>query len=105
MRNEKEAIAFGRALRRERGEAGLTQVELAESVGMNRTHLSSMERGLKAPTITMICRIAGKLGKAPALLVSRTSEELVGLEREFAAGETTAAMCISLSADSTFVGE
>lgn len=79
MRNEKEAIAFGRALRKERGEAGLTQAQLAESVGMNRTHLSSMERGLKAPTITTIYRIAICLGKAPAFLVSRTSEELANL--------------------------
>ena len=104
MRNEKEAIAFGRAVRKERREAGLTQLELAESVGMNRTHLSSMERGLKAPTITMICRIAGKLGKPPALLVSRTSAELLVLEREFASAARAAAVCMSVSADSTFNG-
>ncbi|HEX8959233.1 MAG TPA: helix-turn-helix transcriptional regulator, partial [Solirubrobacterales bacterium] len=39
------AASIGPAIRRYREEAGLTQSQLAEKAGLNRTYLSDLERG------------------------------------------------------------
>jgi transcriptional regulator with XRE-family HTH domain len=84
-RNEKEAIAFGRVLRKTRAEVGMSQEKLANYMGIDRTYPSLMERGLRAPTITTICRLADAMRKQPSEMVARMSEELADLEREWAA--------------------
>jgi transcriptional regulator with XRE-family HTH domain len=39
-----------------------SQEELADRAGLHRTYLSSLERGLRNPTITVAARIADALG-------------------------------------------
>jgi transcriptional regulator with XRE-family HTH domain len=39
-----------------------SQEELADRAGLHRTYLSSLERGLRNPTITVVARIAEALG-------------------------------------------
>jgi transcriptional regulator with XRE-family HTH domain len=86
VRNEIEAIAFGRVLRKGRAEARLSQRKLAKGAGIAQTYASLMERGMRVPTITTIIGLAGVLGQSPGELVSRTSREMLELEQELGAG-------------------
>jgi len=45
-------------LRRARLRAGMTQEELAEACGMERTYVSYLERGKAEPKLRMIARLA-----------------------------------------------
>lgn len=49
--------AFAQALRRCRQERGLSQEAFAELVGLHRTYVSQLERGLKSPSLRTIFRI------------------------------------------------
>ncbi|WP_374439777.1 helix-turn-helix domain-containing protein [Pseudomonas panipatensis] len=65
-------VAFGRALRQKRKEAGLTQERLAHEADVQRNYVSLIERGVNQPTITIIFKLANALGCTPAALVSET---------------------------------
>ncbi len=54
--------SLGAAIRHYRSEANLTQAELAELTGLNRTYLSNLERGLEAEQIARILRVLRQLG-------------------------------------------
>ena len=60
---------FGRNLRRLRTEAGLTQASLAERMGVDRAHVSSMERGLQNVTLLTMWEAAQAIGVSPASLL------------------------------------
>jgi transcriptional regulator with XRE-family HTH domain len=76
MRRQKVAIAFGRVLREERKNKGMSQEDLAGEAEFDRTYPSLLERGLRTPTLTVLFRIAKVLGATAAYLVNRTLEEL-----------------------------
>lgn len=59
---------FGIGLQKARKSRGLTQEDF--SVVSSRTYLSSLERGVKAPTITKIEEIASVIGVHPLALVA-----------------------------------
>jgi len=59
---------FGTGLQKARKSRGLTQEDF--SLVSSRTYLSSLERGIKAPTITKIHDIAAVLGVHPLSLVA-----------------------------------
>jgi transcriptional regulator with XRE-family HTH domain len=63
------ALAFGGALRAARKAAGMTQEQLAEAAGFDRTYPSLLERGLRSPTVSVILCLAAALGIDPAQLV------------------------------------
>ncbi len=50
--------AFGEVLREVRQERGVSQMDLYESSGIDRTYISAVERGLQSPTLGMIVRFA-----------------------------------------------
>jgi transcriptional regulator with XRE-family HTH domain len=52
---------FGMKVKELRAEAGLTQEELAERVGVFRTYMSRIETGEANPTLTAIHAVAGAL--------------------------------------------
>jgi transcriptional regulator with XRE-family HTH domain len=54
-------ILFGKAVRRRRRELDLSQEVLAERAGMNRTYVSSVERGERNPTLESIDHFARAL--------------------------------------------
>jgi transcriptional regulator with XRE-family HTH domain len=54
--------AIGAAIRHFRTEAGLTQAELAERVGLNRTYLSSIESGNETEQLRRILHVLKQLG-------------------------------------------
>jgi transcriptional regulator with XRE-family HTH domain len=55
------AELFGVALRRARRERGLSQEALAEATGLSANFVGEMERGLKAPGLGVIVRLARAL--------------------------------------------
>jgi transcriptional regulator with XRE-family HTH domain len=55
------AQLFGIALRRLRRERGLSQEALAEATGLSANFVGEMERGLKAPGLGVIVRLARAL--------------------------------------------
>lgn len=59
--------AFGTALQRCRKARGLSQEDFSEV--SSRTYLSSLERGLKTPTIAKIDELASVLGVHPLTLL------------------------------------
>lgn len=56
------AASVGPAIRRYREEAGLTQAQLAEMAGLNRTYLSDLEQGKETEQMRRILRILKLLG-------------------------------------------
>jgi transcriptional regulator with XRE-family HTH domain len=72
-------IAFGRALRRSRKRAGLTQEELALEAGVRRTYVSLLELGHNQPTITVIFKLARAIGCRPSELIRATEQEASAL--------------------------
>ena len=59
---------FGAGLQRIRKSRGLTQEDFSEV--SSRTYLSSLERGLKAPTIAKLEQLAAVLGIHPLSLLT-----------------------------------
>lgn len=47
----------------------LSQEALADMAEINRNHLSSIERGKKAPTVTVLLKLAAALGVSPGKLL------------------------------------
>jgi transcriptional regulator with XRE-family HTH domain len=53
---------FGDSLRRHRGRIGLSQEEFAARVGVHRTEISLIERGLREPRLGTLIKLADSLG-------------------------------------------
>jgi transcriptional regulator with XRE-family HTH domain len=56
-----EGLIFGERLRELRTARNLTQTELADRCGSNRPFISSLERGVKVASLTMVLRLAKAL--------------------------------------------
>ncbi len=54
--------SLGAAIRHYRLQAGLSQAELAELAGLNRTYLSTLEHGGETEQVRRILRVLRKLG-------------------------------------------
>ena len=64
--------AFGQNLRRFRMRAGLSQEAVAERMGVDRAHVSSMERGRQNVTLLTLWHAAQAVGVTPAALLDDT---------------------------------
>ena len=69
---------FGRNLRRYRLAAALSQEAVAERMGVDRAHVSSMERGQQNVTLLTIWQAAQALGRKPAELLDEDASVLAG---------------------------
>lgn len=58
VKNNSISIAFGKAIKQERFKKGVTQEELADRCGLDRTYISRIERGQKNPTLSVVWHIA-----------------------------------------------
>jgi len=67
--------SFGKVLREYRDRAGLSQEELADAAGLDRTFIGMLERGQRQPTLESLFKIADALQVAPQTLVARTAAE------------------------------
>jgi transcriptional regulator with XRE-family HTH domain len=56
--NDPVLVAFGAAVRQARTEQSISQEELAHRAGLDRSYLSSIERGAQNPGLIAISRIA-----------------------------------------------
>ncbi len=63
------AVEFGRRVRVQRERLGLSQMALAEQVGLHSTYVSSVERGERNVSLENILRLADSLGIDPGVLV------------------------------------
>ena len=64
-----EALEFGKRVRARRERIGLSQMALAEEIGLHFTYVSSVERGERNISLQNIVRLAEGLGVDPATLV------------------------------------
>lgn len=54
-----------RALANRRGQAGLSQQDVARAVGISRSFYTLIERGARNPSLVVALRLAALLGAAP----------------------------------------
>lgn len=71
-----ELLAFGRALRKIRKEKKLTQDELSLYSRVDRSYISELENGEKAPTLLTITALARALHVKASVLVEGYEREL-----------------------------
>ena len=62
---------FGAKLRSLREQHGWSQEEFADRAGMHRTYVSSIERGIRNPTLSVLERLAKALGISIAALLDK----------------------------------
>jgi transcriptional regulator with XRE-family HTH domain len=71
VENVKENVATNVRLARQR--VGLSQEELADKAGIDRTYASGIERAVRNPTILILAKLADALGTKVADLLSEPS--------------------------------
>jgi transcriptional regulator with XRE-family HTH domain len=62
-------VAIGSVLRAKREKLAISQEEVAERAGVDRTYVSRLERGLKSPTVETLERICAALGTLPERVI------------------------------------
>lgn len=73
---------FGDQLRELRKAAQMTQEELAFSVGLARTYISLLERGVKSPTLTVFLRLCITLKQKPEEVLALVYQRILQEEKE-----------------------
>ncbi|PGK51822.1 transcriptional regulator [Priestia megaterium] len=69
-------VYFGMLLKRKRKEKRLSQQHLANKSELNRTYISLMERGLKAPSLTTIFKLSSTLEIEASTLIQELERDL-----------------------------
>ena len=60
---------IGDVLRARRERLGMSQEEIADRAGVDRTYISILERGLKSPTLETFERVCGALHTLPERII------------------------------------
>lgn len=68
-------LAFAKVLRKVRKQAGLTQEQLANNAGVDRTFISLVERGINQPSVRVLFRLAAALSISPTELINLTEHQ------------------------------
>lgn len=68
MRKDLKAT-IGSVLRAKREKLAISQEEVAERAGIDRTYVSILERGLKSPTVETLEKICTALGTLPERVI------------------------------------
>lgn len=63
MKNKEERLRIGERIATLRKEAGMTQTELAEKTGLQRSHIVRLEQGRYGATIDVLAAIAEAMGR------------------------------------------
>jgi transcriptional regulator with XRE-family HTH domain len=74
MRKDLKA-AIGGVLRAKREKLGMSQEDVAERAGVDRTYVSILERGLKSPTLETLEKICSALGTLPERVIEQAREK------------------------------
>ena len=72
---EDPRAGLGRAVHRQRIRLGISQEDLADQVGLDRTYVSGIERGIRNPTFLVLLRLAKALAVPPALLMEADGDD------------------------------
>lgn len=72
---------IGLELQRRRVEKGWSQEYLAEATGLHRTYISQLERGLKSPSVRVLCQITNALNLTMSEFLQAVEESLSANER------------------------
>lgn len=67
--------SFGQAVRELRMAGGLTQEELADRAGLDRSYIGGVERGERNPSLSVVEKIAEGLGVTLAELFSYSAKD------------------------------
>lgn len=79
MKKDKElCIVFGESVRNLRISSGITQEELADLSGLDRSYIGGVERGDRNPTLVVIGKIAAGLGVPISSLFSSDAKTKSG---------------------------
>ena len=65
---------FGQELRKARNSAGISQEKLALLIGLDRTYISMLERGLRQPTLTTIFLLCPALNLSSVEMILKVQE-------------------------------
>lgn len=60
---------LGERLKKLRQEKGMSQGDIARKLGVHRSYISGIERGVRNPTVKNVERIAEALGVSPHMLL------------------------------------
>lgn len=71
-----DAVIVGRVLQQFREEHKLSQELVSGLAGIGRTHLSTIERGERKPTLETFFKLAYALGVKPSKLMEEIENEL-----------------------------
>lgn len=63
--------SFSARIRAARNEAGMTQIEAAQGLGIGRAQLANIEAGRSQPTVDVLANAAEKFGKTTDWLLGR----------------------------------
>lgn len=63
---------LGRNVKRLREAKDWSQEELADAAGLHRTYVSSVERGIRNPTVKILVKLAKPLGVSPGDLLQKS---------------------------------
>lgn len=74
-------IVFGQVLQDLRLQQGLTQDQLAERAGTERSHISALERAEKGPALATIFSLADALGMPAGELIGLVEQKLKSRRR------------------------
>lgn len=69
---------FGKELRKARTSVGISQEKLALKVGLDRTYISMLERGLRQPSLTTVFLLSPALNLSSVELITRVESRLNG---------------------------
>ena len=75
---EDPRAVLGRTVHRHRIALGISQEDLADRVGLDRTYVSGIERGIRNPTFLVLLRLARVLKVSAAHLVDPEDENQEG---------------------------
>jgi transcriptional regulator with XRE-family HTH domain len=69
-------VALGAAVRSRRVEQGISQEKLGEIADLDRTYISSVERGIRNPTIESLWKIASGLETVPSEILADAESQM-----------------------------
>ena len=76
MNEQRLKQVFGQELRKARKAVGISQEKLALQVGLDRTYISMLERGIRQPSLATIFRICEALEIDSVELVAEVKKKL-----------------------------
>ncbi|NUM33715.1 MAG: helix-turn-helix transcriptional regulator [Candidatus Brocadiae bacterium] len=69
-------VAFANILKHLRKQRNINQEKFGEMVGLHRTYISQLERGLKSPSLDVLYHIANSLNIKLSVLMNLVEREL-----------------------------